>query len=445
LGAEGARYETDDELRAQLAALDELLRQPEEPARAPRAPADFTVAEPVELVGPSRDRVKPSPSPGPAPVAGPAPGPASAPPSVARAKPPVDRAPPSVARAKPPVDRTPPPVDRAKPSSKRTAPSLERIKPSRDLALPSRATNVMRTEAAAIPALRSRPRFRVAALWVGALSVGLAAGGLLGWWHAVNPPIDTPGVESAAPAPPAAVPAGKARGPSRSTRGAAPPRSAPAPARATTPSSALPSAALPPSVGAPSVGASSVPAPSVPAPSVALPPAAATTTSDAGAIVGAIPAAPSPAIELPLAAAPLPVAPSMTPMPSAAPPAVAAAGGVAAAMVAADEAAIEKTLQRYEDAYDRLDAKAAVAVWPSVDQRALSRAFAGLASQTLNFRGCEVNVRAGASTATASCSGTAEYVRKVGDTRVRVEPRQWTFTLNKTQGAWRIEAVDGSR
>ena len=88
---------------------------------------------------------------------------------------------------------------------------------------------------------------------------------------------------------------------------------------------------------------------------------------------------------------------------------------------------------------------AAAAVWPTVDRRALTHAFAGLASQRLNFRGCEVLVRAGASTATASCRGTAEYVRKVGDSRVRVEPRRWTFTLNKTQGAWRIAAVSGSR
>ena len=114
-------------------------------------------------------------------------------------------------------------------------------------------------------------------------------------------------------------------------------------------------------------------------------------------------------------------------------------------MVAADEAAIETTLRRYEDAYERLDAKAAAAVWPTVDRRALTHAFAGLASQRLNFKGCEVAVRAGASIATASCRGTTEYVRKVGDARVRVEPRQWTFTLNKAQGAWRIEAVDGSR
>ena len=144
-------------------------------------------------------------------------------------------------------------------------------------------------------------------------------------------------------------------------------------------------------------------------------------------------------------AAPLPSAPLAlaSPVVPPAPLAVTAAGAIAA--VAADERAIETTLRRYEEAYERLDAKAASAVWPTVDRRALSRAFAGLASQSLDFRGCEVVIRAGASTATASCSGTAEYVQKVGDPRVHVEPRQWTFTLNKTQGAWRIEAVDGSR
>jgi hypothetical protein len=142
----------------------------------------------------------------------------------------------------------------------------------------------------------------------------------------------------------------------------------------------------------------------------------------------------------PLPSAPLAFA---TPVAPAAPLAVAAAGAIAA--VAADERAIETTLRRYEDAYERLDANAASAVWPTVDRRALSRAFAGLASQSLDIRGCEVTVRSGASTAIASCDGTAEYTRKVGDTRVRIEPRHWTFTLNKTQGAWRIEAVDGSR
>jgi hypothetical protein len=151
--------------------------------------------------------------------------------------------------------------------------------------------------------------------------------------------------------------------------------------------------------------------------------------------------APAPSIAPPLPAAPLTVRPSMPP---AAPPARAAAGVLAAA-VAADEAAIETALRRYEDAYERLDAKAAVAVWPTVDQRALSRAFAGLASQDLVFRGCEVVVRAGAGTATASCRGTAEYVQKVGNARPHVEPREWLFTLNKTQGEWRIETVDGRR
>jgi hypothetical protein len=121
------------------------------------------------------------------------------------------------------------------------------------------------------------------------------------------------------------------------------------------------------------------------------------------------------------------------------------AAAEAMATVAADAAAIEVTLRQYAKAYERLDARAATEVWPTVDRRALSRAFAGLASQTLVFRGCEVVVRAGAITATASCRGSAEYVRKVGDARLHVEPRQWTFTLNKTAGEWRIDAVDGQR
>jgi hypothetical protein len=119
--------------------------------------------------------------------------------------------------------------------------------------------------------------------------------------------------------------------------------------------------------------------------------------------------------------------------------------GTSMLVMAADEAAIAATLRRYEQAYERLDTRAAAAVWPRVDRRALSRAFAGLASQSLDMRGCEVSVRAGASTATASCRGSAEYVRKVGDARVHVEPRQWTFTLNKTEGEWIIDTVDGQR
>src|SRR5688500_10833308 len=50
----------DDELAAELAALDEVLRKTVESERRPLAPTDFKVTEPLELVGPQQDRVKPS-------------------------------------------------------------------------------------------------------------------------------------------------------------------------------------------------------------------------------------------------------------------------------------------------------------------------------------------------------------------------------------------------
>jgi hypothetical protein len=358
----------DDALLAELAALDELLRKPEEPAPPP---TDFKVTEPLKRAPSSR-------------VSG-------------------------VSSRR-----------RVSPSRERVAPALDRVEPARGLAVRSRATAVLRAAVAGRPARR---RFRVPALWVAALSVGLLVGGLLGWWHAVNPVVVTPPEEAVEEPLRPTVPASKARGPSRSAKPVTAPRAAPAASSAAaSPASAIANAA-----------------PSDSAPDVALPPA---SPAEAATIVAEIPVAPAPSIDLPPPAGPLPAAPLPV-----APPAVAAAaaGGLAAAMVAADEAAIETTLRRYEDAYERLDAKAAAAVWPTVDRRALSHAFEGLASQRLNISGCAVLVRAGASTATASCSGTAEYVRKVGDTRVRVEPRQWMFTLNKTQGAWRIAAVDGSR
>lgn len=97
---------------------------------------------------------------------------------------------------------------------------------------------------------------------------------------------------------------------------------------------------------------------------------------------------------------------------------------------------IAETLHRYADAYARLDATAARAVWPTVDQRALARAFDGLESQGLTFDHCDVAV-AGAA-ATAICRGRARYVPKVGSREPLVERRQWTFRLRKAESGWEI-------
>ena len=64
----------------------------------------------------------------------------------------------------------------------------------------------------------------------------------------------------------------------------------------------------------------------------------------------------------------------------------------AAASTVDAQAAIRTTLGRYEAAYSGLNVPAAHAVWPSVDQRALARAFDGLASQRVALDKCDIVV-----------------------------------------------------
>jgi hypothetical protein len=101
-----------------------------------------------------------------------------------------------------------------------------------------------------------------------------------------------------------------------------------------------------------------------------------------------------------------------------------------------DESAdVREILERYESAYSALDAGAAHEVWPFVNQHALARAFAGLASQHVSLGRCDVNVTG--PSARATCSGTATWAPKVGG-GTRTESRRWTFELQKQDTSWRI-------
>ncbi|MBA2356027.1 MAG: hypothetical protein H0V80_15355 [Acidobacteria bacterium] len=103
----------------------------------------------------------------------------------------------------------------------------------------------------------------------------------------------------------------------------------------------------------------------------------------------------------------------------------------------ADGPRIHAVLRQYASAYRRLDAAAARAVWPSLDTRALARAFDGLQSQQLVFDRCDVSV-SGAK-AQAACHGSATYVPRVGDRSPRTDARQWSFQLERVDGEqWRI-------
>ena len=126
-------------------------------------------------------------------------------------------------------------------------------------------------------------------------------------------------------------------------------------------------------------------------------------------------------------------------------PATASPVAPAAASIPAvdDELLIKQTLQRYRHAYEGLDAQSARAVYPSVNQAALARAFDSLHSQSLAFDACDMHVRGGS--ATATCHGSARYVPKIGSREPRTEPRVWSFTLRKSGGDWEIENARAER
>ena len=108
-----------------------------------------------------------------------------------------------------------------------------------------------------------------------------------------------------------------------------------------------------------------------------------------------------------------------------------------------DNSAIEATLGRYRLAFAELSSGAAATVWPTVDRKALDRAFNQLREQEFRFDSCDISV-AGV-TADAACVGQARYVPKFGSRTSRVESRRWGFRLRKApDAAWVIERVSSS-
>jgi hypothetical protein len=97
---------------------------------------------------------------------------------------------------------------------------------------------------------------------------------------------------------------------------------------------------------------------------------------------------------------------------------------------------IRSVLVRYENAYNRLDAKAASSVWPKVDQAALRRAFDGLITQRVSLGLCEITVIG--NIGGASCAGKAKWEPKIGG-GLQTADRYWSFNLRKTDDGWKIE------
>ena len=108
-----------------------------------------------------------------------------------------------------------------------------------------------------------------------------------------------------------------------------------------------------------------------------------------------------------------------------------------------EEQAVWRTLTRYVAAFEQMNIGATVAVWPSVDQRALARAFGTLKSQGLAFDACDVDVQR--TTATARCSGTVRFVPKVGSGDAQVAAQAWLFSMRRAGRDWTIDEVRASR
>lgn len=104
-----------------------------------------------------------------------------------------------------------------------------------------------------------------------------------------------------------------------------------------------------------------------------------------------------------------------------------------------DEDRIRSTLSQFRTAYVQLNASAARAVWPSINEEALTRAFSDLRSQELRFDRCELDVNG--SDALADCRGEATYIQRVGSQRPRTAQREWKFNLKKQDDGWTIASA----
>jgi hypothetical protein len=101
-----------------------------------------------------------------------------------------------------------------------------------------------------------------------------------------------------------------------------------------------------------------------------------------------------------------------------------------------DEDLVRRLLHEFTGAFERLDVTATKAVWPSVDDRKLRRAYEQLAAQRLSLESCGITISG--RTANARCQGSATYQPKIGTRPVQIASREWMFDLSKQDAAWHI-------
>jgi len=101
---------------------------------------------------------------------------------------------------------------------------------------------------------------------------------------------------------------------------------------------------------------------------------------------------------------------------------------------------VQAVLGQFQRAYTDLNVSVAKAVWPSVDEKTLSRAFDQLEQQDVVFNGCRIQITG--VRAVATCEGQSRFVPKVGSKTARLVSGRWTFSLEKAQDEWMIRTVN---
>jgi hypothetical protein len=100
---------------------------------------------------------------------------------------------------------------------------------------------------------------------------------------------------------------------------------------------------------------------------------------------------------------------------------------------------IRRVVDQYVNAFNSLDEQAALTIWPSLDEKALTKAFSELAEQELSLDQCQVD-RTG-TRAAVFCHGRLRYVPKIGRQSSRTREGRWTFKLQNAAERWTIESV----
>jgi hypothetical protein len=97
---------------------------------------------------------------------------------------------------------------------------------------------------------------------------------------------------------------------------------------------------------------------------------------------------------------------------------------------------IRDVLNRYTHSFETMDLGATKAVYPSVDDRALQKAYRALDGQQVRLSNCGVSIEG--PDANARCRGTATYRPKIGPRTVQLTDLEWMFRLARGDAGWQI-------